>query len=124
MLVMTATALVGCNKNEESTVITGTLIGTWEMTKSWSQSDGWDTEYGALYGYVLTVRFYENGRAVVTQVDGSGTETIQVTYVMIAGTLQVTLPTGQINTARIETLTATELVLAYADTREYYTRIR
>ena len=42
MLAMAAIAFVGCDKEEETSV-TGTLIGTWEMTKLWSQSEGWDT---------------------------------------------------------------------------------
>ncbi len=122
MLALAAIAFVGCDKEEETT-ISGTLIGTWEMTKLWSQSDGWDTEFGVQWGYVLTVRFYENGRAVATQIDSSGTQTQHTTYQMTAGTLRVTLPNGQINVAVIESLTATELILAYGDSKEYYKRI-
>ncbi len=122
MLAMAAIAFVGCDKEEETSV-TGTLIGTWEMTKLWSQSEGWDTEFGAQWGYVLTVRFYENGSAVATQIDSSGTQTQRTTYQMTAGTLRITLPNGQTNIAVIESLTATELILAYGDTKEYYKRI-
>ena len=122
MLAMAAITFVGCDKEEE-TATTGTLIGTWEMTKSWSQSDGWDTEFGAQWGYILTVRFYENGSAVATQIDSSGTQTQRTTYQMTAGTLRITLPNGQTNIAVIESLTATELILAYGDTKEYYKRI-
>lgn len=122
MLALAAIAFVGCDKEEETT-ISGTLIGTWEMTKLWSQSDGWDTEFGVQWGYVLTVRFYENGSAVATQIDSSGTQTQHTTYQMTAGTLRVTLPNGQINVAVIESLTATELILAYGDSKEYYKRI-
>ncbi len=122
MLAMATIAFVGCNKEEETTV-TGTLIGTWEMTKLWSQSDGWDTEFGAQWGYILTVRFYENGSAVATQIDSSGTQTQRTTYQMTAGTLRITPPNGQTDVAVIESLTATELILAYGDTKEYYKRI-
>ncbi|MDE5578911.1 MAG: lipocalin family protein [Alistipes sp.] len=122
MLAMAAIAFVGCDKEEENTT-TGTLIGTWEMTKSWSQTDGWDTQFGAQWGYVLTVRFYENGSVVVTQIDSNGTETQRNTYQIVAGTLRITLPNGQTNVAVIESLTSTELILAYGDTKEYYKRI-
>lgn len=122
MLAMAAIVFVGCDKEEE-TATTGTLIGTWEMTKSWSQADGWDTEFGAQWGYVLTVRFYENGSVVVTQIDSSGTQTQRNAYQIVAGTLRITLPNGQTNVAVIESLTSTELILAYGDTKEYYKRI-
>ncbi len=42
---------------------------------------------------------------------------------MTAGTLRITLPNGQTNIAVIESLTATELILAYGNTKEYYKRI-
>lgn len=67
--------------------------------------------------------FYEFGSAVATQIDSSGTQTQRTTYQMTAGTLRITLPNGQTNIAVIESLTATELILAYGDTKEYYKRI-
>ena len=115
---------VGCSKDEDNTIDLTQLVGTWEMTRMYDGEDGtWDNEYGAEYGFVVTLEFREDGTCVISrQVSGSSPSVRYETYVVESNTIVITYSgSEQQEVWKIQKLTATELNLAFDYPGENYT---
>lgn len=125
MFGLVALAWSGCSKDEDENIIDLTqLVGKWEMTRMYDGEDGtWDNEYGAEYGFVVTLEFREDGTCVATrQANGDSPSVRYETYVVESNTIVIShSASGLQEVWRIEKLTATELNVAFNYPGENYT---
>lgn len=118
-LLLFATALTwsGCSKDDDDTVDLARLVGTWETTKEYDQEyDEWDSEFGAEFGYISTKEFRADGTCTFREevVEDQYISEMDFTYVVESNILTITeIDYDYSESARIEKLTASELVLAY-----------
>lgn len=93
------------------------LVGTWEITKMYIGEYGeWDEEWGAEFGYILTREFRADGTCTfrVELVEDQYISETDFTYVVESNIITITeIDYDSSESARIEKLTASELVLAY-----------
>lgn len=107
----------GCSKDDDDTVDLAQLPGTWETTKEYDQEfNEWDYEFGAEYGYIATKEFRADGTCTFREevVEDQYISEMDFTYVVESNILTIKEEGYDYSeSARIEKLTASELVLAY-----------
>ena len=130
LLCVPLIVLGSCSKNDSTTVDAANLIGKWECYKDYDgEYDEWDYDYGEGI-HIWRLEFRSYGTVLINE-DGHNLEHIYklegTTLVMYAASLP-----DETDEARIEQLTASELVLAYdymgdngrhCTDKEYYKRI-
>lgn len=136
-LLLFAAALTwsGCSKDDDDTVDLAQLVGTWEITKMYIGEYGeWDEEWGAEFGYILTIEFRADGTAKTHYEETDYSSDWEYTYTIESKMLTMTnlKDPDYPEIIRIEKLTSSELVLAYdyegedgktCTDKEYYKRI-
>jgi hypothetical protein len=124
LLTLTLVAFVGCKKDDakQLDVTTDNLIGTWEIYKTYDKEDGWDTEYGAKYGYQWQITFRSNGTGTSVEIDEDGTDEQDFTYTVANGTIKLSYG-GYTDQIKVKSLTKKELVTGSGDNyAEYFKR--
>lgn len=137
-LLLFAAALTwsGCSKDDDDTVDLARLVGTWETTKEYDQEyDEWYSEFGAEFGHISTKEFRADGTCTFRKELVEDQRTYETNLIYTVESNIVTFKEEGYDyseSARIEKLTASELVLAYdyegddgrsCTDKEYYKRI-
>lgn len=136
LLFAAALSWSGCTKdNNDNTIDPAQLVGTWELTKDYyAEYDEWDEEWGAEFGYILTIEFRADGTAKTHYEETDYSSDREYTYTIESKMLTMTdlKDPDYPEIIRIEKLTSSELVLAYdyegedgktCTDKEYYKRI-
>ncbi len=126
LLTLTLVAFVGCKKDDakQLDVTTDNLIGTWEIYKTYDKEDGWDTEYGAKYGYQWQITFRSNGTGTSVEIDEDGTYEEDFTYTVANGTIKLSF-SGYTEQIKVKSLTQKELVTIDEDGHsQYFKRVK
>ena len=93
------------------------LVGTWETTKEYDQEyDEWYSEFGAEFGYISTKEFRADGTCAFREELVEDQRTYETNLIYTVESNIVTFKEEGYDyseSARIEKLTASELVLAY-----------
>lgn len=93
------------------------LVGTWEITKMYIGEYGeWDEEWGAEFGYILTIEFRADGTCTFRKELVEDQRTYETNLIYTVESNIVTIKEEGYDyseSARIAKLTANELVLAY-----------
>ena len=107
----------GCSKDHDDTVDLAQLPGTWETTKEYDQEfNEWDYEFGAEYGYIATKEFRADGTCTFREELVEDQRTYETNHIYTVESNILTIKEEGYDysgSARIEKLTASELVLAY-----------
>ena len=123
MLLLCTTALMwsGCSKDDdgERGIDARDLIGKWELYMEYdADMDDWDDEFGEEAGCIVISEYHEDGSGFWTESDYPSHELrcVPFTYKVDGNMLRLYYDDRGVEVveeARIEKLTASELVLAY-----------
>lgn len=105
-------SFLSCDKDEDKTNETGSLIGLWERTKV--EGDGWDDD-----DLIIKVQFKSNGTMIRYFED----ETITSEYSYRDGYLYVDLGSEEFDVVKVVILTNTTLVMEDEEVRVTFKRI-
>lgn len=105
-------SFLSCDKDEDKTDETGSLIGLWERTKV--EGDGWDDD-----DLIIKVQFKSNGTIIRYFED----ETITSEYSYRDGYLYVDLGSEEFDVVKVVILTNTTLVVEDEEVRVTFKRI-